>query len=104
MSRCSCPGAAGHLSWLPSVLCPVTILAGVLGADRGSAAAPRPHSRQADTVPAVATTFLPPAGANLGLCLPPPRAAAEQRQWQDVTVGTSVPDPGNILVVEAVGC
>lgn len=27
----------------------------------------------------------------------PTSAAAEQRQWQDMTVGTSVPDPGNIL-------
>lgn len=45
----------------------------------------------------MATTFLPTAGLNLGLCLPPPQATAKQRQWQDVTVGTSVPDPGNIL-------
>lgn len=32
-----------------------------------------------------------------GAASAPPQATAEHRQWQDVTVGTSVPDPGNIL-------
>lgn len=63
-------------------------------------------------VPAPSRRMLPPprapdphipaygSGENQRARLPLPLQAfgvAEQRQWQDVTVGTSVSDPGNVL-------
>lgn len=64
---------------------------------------PQAHSRQADTRhwPCLTTSLPTAKGENQGhvcLYLCGQLGAAEQRQWQDVTAGTSVSDPGNVLV------